>query len=312
MTNTAEFIPVESICPILLQSEDFPEYPYLSGTGFFVHFPPYEDIFFVTARHCTIDDSTGKPRGTVILTAPNNQRIEISHSFQARYDPETIEDIIVYKVDNPRDETKSVALRLQHQDDAETMIRLSIGEKQNLRVVGFPSSDKEYDHDTKLLNAQPRGFYGKIGKKLKNRDTYTFDCINWKQSDLGGFSGSPVLALVPDGSGEVLRIPLGVLILGTSKAQHFLSINLVTNTIANYYLNLSDSYCREIRAALLGISLSSKVIPFVTTDDVSKKWNHLKETGWINIDIVRLLNSGEITEKQYRGFMVALRLQWDD
>jgi uncharacterized protein YcgL (UPF0745 family) len=45
MSNTSQYIPYESVAPIMLENPLYPEYPFFSGTGFFLQFPPYDDIF---------------------------------------------------------------------------------------------------------------------------------------------------------------------------------------------------------------------------------------------------------------------------
>jgi hypothetical protein len=64
LMNTSEYIQYNCIASVLLKNQDYPEYPYfrLSGTGFFVKFPPFETIFFVTGKHCVIDND-GKFQG---------------------------------------------------------------------------------------------------------------------------------------------------------------------------------------------------------------------------------------------------------
>lgn len=64
--NTAKYMPHESISPVLIKPEAFPEYPFLTGTGFFVRIDPYEDIFFVTAKHCVLD-SEDNPKGELLI-----------------------------------------------------------------------------------------------------------------------------------------------------------------------------------------------------------------------------------------------------
>ncbi|MDT8695342.1 hypothetical protein LFW85_00280 [Acinetobacter baumannii] len=60
--------------------------------------------------------------------------------------------------------------------------------------------------------------------------------ISWKEDGIDGFSGSPIIELIPRhyGSQELEAIPLGVLVT----ENHFISINAVTNTIANYFLEV--------------------------------------------------------------------------
>jgi hypothetical protein len=50
--NTSKYIPYDCVAPNLVVNEDAKDYPGLCGTGFFCWFPPYDMVFYVTARHC--------------------------------------------------------------------------------------------------------------------------------------------------------------------------------------------------------------------------------------------------------------------
>lgn len=43
--NTKEFMPFESVVPIMITNKEYPEYPFFEGTGFFAKFDPYDEIF---------------------------------------------------------------------------------------------------------------------------------------------------------------------------------------------------------------------------------------------------------------------------
>lgn len=53
--NTAAFIPYDAVAPIIIFDKN-QKIPFYSGTGFFVKFLPFDDIFFITAKHCVVSD----------------------------------------------------------------------------------------------------------------------------------------------------------------------------------------------------------------------------------------------------------------
>jgi hypothetical protein len=237
--NTSQYIPYESVSGIILESPEHPECLFLSGTGFFAYFPPYENVFFITARHCVLDNEGNLMGNPKIPYSPNDESKEVipfSCYLETEYsdDENGREDIVVYVVDDVPDNKKRAlmrrALRLQHQDDAKTLLNCFIAAKEKIRTVGFPSVSKSIDYDNNLAVFHPRGFHADLVGEAQFRNWYRFENISWKEGPLDGFSGSPILALCPTSQGEVAPIPIGIL-LTTS---HFLAINVATDLIAMY------------------------------------------------------------------------------
>jgi len=244
MSNTSEHIPFESVAPIILQNNTYPDYPFVrfSGTGFFLQFLPYEEIYFVTARHCMLDDD-GKVSERIRVQYENDEEIVFSEYLTTSYidNEDEIEDVFVFVVkelDSDKIESlKERSLKLNHQDNIQFIINNIINTKENIRTVGFPSVSKEINemNDSKQIAVtQPRGFYGKIINDTNIRNRYKINQISWKEGGLGGFSGSPILSLYPDEKGKVIPVVLGVLLTGSSSAAQFISINVVTDLIASY------------------------------------------------------------------------------
>lgn len=247
--NTSKYIPWESVSSITLINVDFKEYPILSGTGFFVFFPPYDDVFFITAKHCIVDGD-GKVKGELLIpcTHEDNRVIKFSHCLEASYkdDPDGfIEDIMVFVVGDIPEDQKSIiknrALRLQHQDNVDIILDSIISQKENIRIVGYPDVSKSIDYDQASMRLQPRGFYAKISGKSKMRNCYELCEGSWKEESLSGFSGAPMLSLCRTQSGDVVAIPVGVFL--TDKI--FISINVATNLIANYFLEINIEFKNE-------------------------------------------------------------------
>ena len=76
------------------------------------------------------------------------------------------EDLIVFVVDKNISKEKKLllktrALRLEHQDNIDKILKNLCNIEGNIRTVGFPQVSKEIDFDTKQARIQPRGFYGK-------------------------------------------------------------------------------------------------------------------------------------------------------
>lgn len=240
--NTSKFIPYNSVSPILLGNEDYPDYPFFSGTGFFVVFPPYEDIYFVTARHCVIDNM-GNPIGAPIVHFASDGECRKSIPFECRLETkyeetdEYFEDIVVYVVGDISEDEKTVlrarALKLQHQDNVEVILDSVVTNNGNLRTVGFPSVSKYIDYDKSQAISQSRGFYFKACRDNDLENQYKLVGGSWKDGELDGFSGSPIIELLKTTEGNVQSIPVGILLTES----YFISINVATNLIAEYIKN---------------------------------------------------------------------------
>jgi hypothetical protein len=252
--NTSKYIPYEIVSGIILENVNYPEFPFLSGTGFFAYFPPHEDIFFITARHCMVDGE-GKLKGNIKiplhLEGESKEAIPFSHYLETSYrnEPSEKEDIIVCVVGDVSNENRRLlmkrAIRLQYQDDVDTILDSIISSKGKIRTVGFPDVSKSIDYDANQATFQPRGFHANLVGKGAFKNWYKIEKGNWKESSLNGFSGSPILALCQITENEVLAIPIGIF-LTTS---NFISINVATDLIENYIIearNANNSFKTDV------------------------------------------------------------------
>lgn len=205
----------------------------ISGTGFFVYCPPYENnIFFVTARHCLLDHSgifkndpiipytlSGKPNDPII-----NFVDFLEYSSDSSHNKD---DIIVgiIKKNKPKYNLilKERALRLNNQDDIDSLLKQS---EANFITTGYPRAYSGIDYDAKTIKAIPKTIRGKFRKVDQQQHYYEIYDTDWTEKSLDGFSGSPILY----GTNKNKPILLGIL---TNKSR-FLSINLVTDTIIKY------------------------------------------------------------------------------
>lgn len=227
----------------MLEDSDHPEFPFFSGTGFFVTFPPFDEIFFVTARHCIVRN--GKVTGDIKIPYHPQQKGNeaiIFDKFLCIENPEDqeLEDLLIYVVGDIPEDKKTVlakrALRLQHQDDVTAILDYLIHGKGKVRTVGFPGNSKSIDYEKQSGVVRPRGFHGTLSGPSTIKNRYRIDDMNWKESELEGFSGSPILEFQFSHEGKIVPIPIGVLLTGSASQSYFLNINVVTDLIAAYLL----------------------------------------------------------------------------
>lgn len=259
--NTSKYVPYDAIAKNILNNDLCPEYPGFAGTGFFVKFPPYSDIFYVTARHCIYNNQgLGDPDALRILVS--NDRLEFVY-FDTHFDNSRLEDdmddVIIYHVSDSNNADvleilNSRALTLSHQEDIEDWINFTVRTKQRFRTAGFPEdySSFEYkDDETKPeLELTYRGFHGFAANSAVPKH-YSITDTNW-DGEFNGFSGSPVLIFTPIDprksmsedlpKEEVLVLVIGILLLGSDKFKgvHFLNINVITDLIASYFLTMQS------------------------------------------------------------------------
>ncbi|MEJ7137429.1 hypothetical protein [Amphibiibacter pelophylacis] len=250
--NFAHLMPFQSIAPILIKNEEFPEFPFFSGTGFFVKFNPYNSIYFITAKHCTLNHDNS-PKGIVGVPLQQNsecnKKIIFSHYLLAKTNNDAdFDDIIIYVVDisfeNQFDLLKDRCLRLLHQEDVDNILDYVLSIKGKLRAVGCPGTEeKQINYDTRQSTIQPRGIVGCLSSASDDKLNYTIDNINWKSSNGGmdGFSGSPIIEFIPNiNRTGIESIPVGVFSTGNAKIIKFVSIKVVTDAIAEY-INLAST-----------------------------------------------------------------------
>lgn len=252
--NSSAYMPYKSISPNILVCKGLESYPGLNGTGFFVTFPPFEPVFYVTARHCIKDilQDGSETRLMVPIIPGGNKSVLFSHLLQTSVDDSCdneIEDVAIYVVSEESSAEECIALReralpLQHQDDVDNILNLALARGSNLRTVGYPihkhpNCATEVDYDAGQIRIQPRGFHGKLSIDGLFPNQYCLTEVNWKECDYRGFSGSPVLELAENISvqGEVHPLIVGVVLMATQHMVRFISINVVCNTIADYLVH---------------------------------------------------------------------------
>lgn len=248
--NTKQYMPFDSISPNIITCRDAREYPGLQGTGFFVIFPPYEYIFYITARH-SVEDIL-KEDSNCCLQIPLQPGSKIAVPFSLRLECSTEncldserEDIAVWVVDKEKLSSeeyiclKKRALKLIHQDDIRCLLTWGVCEKISVRAIGYPVHDMPdgkncVNYDTQTMDLQPRGFHGVLAWDGMSPNQHIIQNTNWRGDTYSGFSGSPVIYLQPELGGKVSCIPIGVIVRAGGKTARFVNINMVTDTIAAF------------------------------------------------------------------------------
>lgn len=223
----------------MIESEEYPEYPFFSGTGFYAFFPPRDEIYLITARHCIYDgcgDLKGKIKVSLRMDGVCKDAVVFDAILETKYldDQTDFEDVAVLVVGDMPVKDKALlisrALQLPHQEDADHIIELIQSINGNIRTVGFPGVSKEINYERGAAKIRPRGFYGKIEKKAGCKNWFKFKPENWADGEFSGFSGSPMLELMPTPDGRVLPIPIGIIVTEAN----FIAINVATDLIAEY------------------------------------------------------------------------------
>jgi hypothetical protein len=237
-------IPYGCVSHILITHESAPDFPFFSGTGFFVLFPPYEQVFFITARHCVIGpdgDLIGKIEVPLEYNTENPKKVIFSEYLEVQTgdDEKNYDDVIVFVV-SPRSNAACISLKnrclfLQHQDNVDYIINHIIENNETVKSVGFPGISKEMNYDKKLSIVSHRGLYGKIIERFKtNRNMFSVKASIWSDGPMDGFSGSPVFALAPTNRGNVAVIPLGIITNANHEIFNFININIISDLIGKY------------------------------------------------------------------------------
>ncbi len=252
--NTSAYIPYDCVSPIIVKNEEYPDYPFFHGTGFFVQFKPHDYVFFITAKHCTHAPDNNELGYVKVAVEQENctQQILFKECLMGGVRGlkiEDLEDIVIYVVDDSKKEQmealKKRCIRLIHQQDVDTILDMVLSEKRKLRTVGFPAtSEKVIDYASSTATAPSRGFYGNVTGRSEDGLLYTMENLNWKDNDgkLDGFSGSPVIEFLPERMivdfppkpEDIEPVPVGIIVMGSNGIAKFLTINVVTNIIAGY------------------------------------------------------------------------------
>ncbi|MBH2017945.1 MAG: hypothetical protein I8H88_15830 [Burkholderiales bacterium] len=254
--NTAHLIPEACVAAIILRSDEHPDLPFFGGTGFFVHFPPYDRVYFVTARHCVCSQS-GTLKGKVEVKLNNDPNCNLAVPFSEKLtvlesdDSPDYEDIVVFTV-GPLEEAERLkllgrSLRLLEQNIADFILATLVSARGKVRTVGYPGASKAIDYENNHATVQPRGIVGTVTAQSDDEKWYTVEELNWKDGEISGFSGSPILEFVPGADGKLAVRPIGVLLTGAkNEVFKFVKINLVTNLISGWILKSGISAAARI------------------------------------------------------------------
>ena len=249
MKQISEYMPYESIACNLLVNQDYEEYPFLGGTGFFVQFQPYDYIFYITAKHCFTESNNTETEIIEKLrlsykgnnTKPTDDSILFSEMlFGQDENDDEYEDILVFVVDNNVNQEniellKKRTLTLHNQSVIDKLLQDLCKNKKEIGTIGFPGISKSLSYDTKRLTGEIRGYSGVIKDNSIFKNRYGFEEASWKEKKYNGFSGSPVLVLAKhENESELKATLIGILLTATSHRGEFLSINFATDLIANY------------------------------------------------------------------------------
>ena len=240
--HTAQFIPWGCVEPIILKHQEYPQ-PFFSGTGFFASFPPFSQVFFVTAKHCVVAPS-GEFKGQIQIgfgagtAGATCVPLDLMMTASLSGDPEDLEDVAVYVVGQVSPEEQAIlekrALRLNHRDEVDLILATAVQHHTKLRTVGFPGVSKEIDYDTIRAVVRPRGFHGDAAAIDSDRRWFDLENMNWAEGDYEGFSGSPIIELLPTVQGGVGIVPVGIMLTAGPSKVRFISINVATDIIATY------------------------------------------------------------------------------
>jgi hypothetical protein len=246
--NTKKHLPFSCISPNFIFCREYPDYPRLSGTGFFCYFPPYDYIFYVTAKHCVKDvEESSSNLLCIPLVLGENKHVRFSARLSTA-DLDNIdceEDLCIYLVDITRltneekSDLKRRCVKLRHQDEIDFLMNSLFSFTNKVRAIGYPihkNSKTEIDYEKVKATVQPRGFHGIVMNNSAYNRRFAIEAVNWNEGEYRGFSGSPVFALLPDGD-SVDAVVIGMVLTGGSDRVEFLGINAVTDLVAAGILN---------------------------------------------------------------------------
>lgn len=259
--NSEKFMPFDVIAPNMFKNNELVSEYYhglnLDGTGFFVYFPPYEtEIFYVTTRHSILQNAN-KPLLIRYASYYRHDKgysdlgfVEFSEQFQVSDTKNNeIEDVSIFVVDRNISQLKRCvllqrSLKLPHSDTVSIFLESLSSSKINgkVRLIGYPAiSETEIIEDDKgnpILKLHPRGLNGWLEKDTHG--IYKIIETNWQGERLGGFSGSPILALPTDiNTAKTDVLLLGMLIAGHNELKEvkFIPIDIITQAISCFLLD---------------------------------------------------------------------------
>lgn len=247
--------------PIVLLDKEYPEYPFFSGTGFFVALPPYSDVFFITARHCiySSDDTyKGNPIVNYFKNGAGVEWVDFSINLTSPdFDSPYVEDVLVYVVGDVTPEKREILLKrsmtLRSQELVAGFIGRAVSTRDELVAIGYPEGDfKEINIDKMTASVRSYKLTGVVRIDVENNKRFGFCTLGYSDPPLPGFSGSPVVASKEAFKELPAVMPLGVLVTQGS----FISINVATNLISEYIRR------KLLRARKTGVKLG----PFPTSE----------------------------------------------
>ncbi|MGE8412260.1 MAG: hypothetical protein ACN6QY_07830 [Pseudomonas sp.] len=159
--------------------------------------------------------------------------ISIAHRSENK--PGIYEDILVYVVEPGLTPQQEEILRYRALTVKEPTWYKEFFEqaeqKTRLRVIGYP---KDSTTETEIVDGkahtQRRFLWGYFSSEAHYQDRKTIEKLNWKGTELVGFSGSPVLVQTKRYLG-IESIPVGVVLTGNSQRLEFLEMGRVAEII---------------------------------------------------------------------------------
>jgi hypothetical protein len=242
-------MPWAAIAPNILIDKRFPDYPFLNGTGFFCRLPEGVRYYYVTALHCL--DEGGRLKDmkefpllkvayeTSLKTHIVSDDVKFEGVISVAHGSENksgaYEDILIYIVESgltPQQEEilRHRALIIKNPTWYKKFFE-HVEQKTRLRVIGYP---KDSTTKTEILDGkaqtQRRFLWGFFSSEAHYQDRKAIEKLNWKGTELVGFSGAPVLAQNKRLLG-IESIPVGVVLTGNSRRLEFLEMGRVADMI---------------------------------------------------------------------------------
>ncbi|MCH5531315.1 hypothetical protein L6205_19425 [Pseudomonas syringae pv. syringae] len=248
-TNRECTIPWAAIAPNILIDKNAPDYPFLNGTGFFCRLADGVRYYYVTALHCLeqggysgeIEDfpllkvayETSLKSPIVSEDVRFEGFINVAHGDKNK--PGAHEDALVYMVEadltSKQEETlRRRALVINNPQWYKSFFE-KISLRTKLRVIGYP---KDSTTEAEILDGkartQRRFLWGYYSNDAHYLDRKALDKLNWKGTDLIGFSGAPVLTQEYRLLG-IQSIPVGIVLTGNSRRLEFLDMGRIADMI---------------------------------------------------------------------------------
>lgn len=254
--NTAEYLPFGSVAPNFMATANCTG---IVGTGFFCMIPTFDYIFYVTALHCfnvdplkKIEIDEIKVQLQIAISELVNNAVVFDCCFSGVGDAD---DIIVFVVDRQSHTNEELivlegrSLVLGSQGSIDYVIQNISIRNEKIRTIGYPSVDgkiNSVDWDTGLATVQSRGFFGCLSlSESVLSDGFVIKGTNWTEGEYRGFSGAPVLALLPDiDDNDIVNIRpvlIGMILMAKGVISQCVSANVITDLIAVFIRRELDS-----------------------------------------------------------------------